>query len=187
MSDHPSLRNHFLIAMPGLADPNFSHTVTYICDHNDEGALGIVINRPMELTLGEVLEHMEIQHSDHVDPSVAVYLGGPVQSERGFLLHTPVGAWSSSLCVTDDIALTTSRDILTSIAHGEGPRDYLLALGYAGWGAGQLEHEIAQNAWLSGPADTQILFKMATDERWAAAAGLLGVDLNLLTSEAGHA
>ncbi len=185
--DAPSLRNHFLIAMPTLADPNFSHTVTYICEHNEEGALGIVINRPMDLTLGEVLDHMEIQPSEHVDVTTPVYVGGPVQSERGFVLHTPAGAWNSSLSVTDDIALTTSRDVITAVAHGEGPRKYLLALGYAGWGAGQLEHEISQNAWLSGPADNRILFELPVEERWEAAAALLGVDLNLLSSEAGHA
>ena len=187
MSDAPSLRNHFLIAMPTLADPNFAHTVTYICEHNEDGALGIVINRPMDLTLGEVLDHMEIQPSDKVDVQVPVFVGGPVQPERGFVLHTPAGAWNSSLSVTDDIALTTSRDVITAVAHGEGPREYLLALGYAGWGAGQLEHEISQNAWLSGPADSHILFEVPVEERWGAAAALLGVDLNLLSSEAGHA
>jgi len=187
MNDTASLRNHFLIAMPQLADPNFSHTVTYICEHNAEGALGIVINRPLEITLGDVLQHMQIQPGEHVDTAAPIYGGGPVQTERGFVLHRPVGAWTSTLPVTADIALTTSRDIMTAIGHGEGPRDFLLALGYAGWGAGQLEEEMAQNAWLSGPADPAILFDLPVEERWGAAAALIGVDLTLLSSETGHA
>jgi len=187
MPETENLTNHFLIAMPALADPNFVHTVTYICEHNEEGAMGIVISRPTDLTLGEVLDHLEIAPSDSADVSVPVYSGGPVQTDRGFVIHTPVGAWESSLAVTDDIAVTTSRDILTAIAHHEGPSRYLLALGYAGWGAGQLEQEMADNAWLSGPADDAILFDTAADERWQKAASLLGVDLNLLSSEVGHA
>ncbi len=187
MTETPSLRNHFLIAMPALADPNFAHTVTYICEHNPEGALGIVINRPMDISLGDVLNHMKIQPGEHVDTAVPVYTGGPVQPERGFVLHQPTGAWTSSLPITDDIALTTSRDIMTAIGHGEGPRQFLLALGYAGWGAGQLEQEIIDNAWLSGPADPAILFDLPVEERWAAAAALIGVDLTLLSSETGHA
>lgn len=187
MSDIPSLRNHFLIAMPALADPNFSHTVTYICEHNDEGAMGIVINRPMEVSLAEVLSQMEIEPSNALDTSVMVNDGGPVQPEHGFVVHTPVGAWESSMQITDDIALTTSRDILTAIGHAEGPAHYLIALGYAGWGPGQLEEEMAQNAWLSGPANNDILFDLPLGERWEAAARLLGVDVNLLSSDIGHA
>lgn len=187
MSDTASLHNHFLIAMPALADPNFAHTVTYMCEHNEEGALGIIINRPLELTLGEVLSHMQIEASASVDTTVPVFFGGPVQPERGFILHSPPGEWSSSLSITDDIALTTSRDVITAIAHGEGPKRFLLALGYAGWGAGQLEQEMADNAWLSGPADPRLLFEAPVEERWEAAAALLGIDLHLLSSEAGHA
>ncbi|MEW6646712.1 MAG: YqgE/AlgH family protein [Pseudomonadota bacterium] len=187
MTETASLRNHFLIAMPQLADPNFSHTVTYICEHNAEGALGIVINRPLDLTLGEVLQHMQIEPGERVDTAAPVFSGGPVQTERGFVLHRPVGAWTSTLPVTADIALTTSRDIMNAIGHGEGPQQFLLALGYAGWGAGQLEQEITQNAWLSGPADPAILFDLPVEERWGAAAALIGVDLTLLSSEAGHA
>lgn len=187
MTDTAYLRNHFLIAMPQLADPNFSHTVTYICEHNEEGALGIVINRPMDVSLGDVLQHMKIQAGERVDTAAPIYSGGPVQPERGFVLHRPVGAWTSSLPITDDIALTTSRDIMTAIGHGEGPKQFLLALGYAGWGAGQLEQEMADNAWLSGPADPGILFELPVEERWGAAAALIGVDLTLLSSETGHA
>lgn len=185
MSDF--LTDHFLIAMPTLADPNFTHTVTYICEHNSEGAMGIVINRPLELSLGDVLEHMEISAGGRVDTATSIYGGGPVQQEHGFVLHQPVGMWESSLAITDEIAVTTSRDILRAIAHGEGPQRYLVALGYAGWGAGQLEQEMADNAWLSGPADLDIIFETPFEQRWAEAAALLGVDLNLLSSDIGHA
>ena len=186
MNANDSLTNHFLIAMPALEDPNFSHTVTYICQHDEQGAMGIVCNRPQELTVREVLEHLEIPVSESLDADIPVYTGGPVQSEHGFVLHSPVGPWSASLQVTEDIALTTSLDILSAIAEGAGPPHYLLALGYAGWGAGQLEEEMAANAWLSGPADTTILFETPPQARWAAAAALLGVDLNLLSGEVGH-
>jgi putative transcriptional regulator len=187
MSQFASLANHFLIAMPAMADPHFSHTVTYICEHNDEGAMGIIINRPLPITLGEVLDQMHINPSSKLDISAPIHEGGPVRRENGFVIHTPVGAWENSLSITDDIALTTSLDILSAIAYREGPRRYLIALGYAGWGAGQLEQEMAQNAWLSGPADETILFDLPLEQRWQAAAALLGVDLNLLSSEVGHA
>jgi putative transcriptional regulator len=187
MSQFPSLSNHFLIAMPTLADPHFSHTVTYICEHNEEGALGIIINRPLPITLGEVLKQMKIIPSDSLDTDTPIHEGGPVRREHGFVIHTPAGAWDTSLFITDEIALSTSLDILSAIAHNEGPQRYFIALGYAGWGAGQLEQEMAQNAWLSGPADDTILFDMPLEQRWLAAAALLGVDLNLLSSEAGHA
>ncbi len=187
MNGATDLTNHFLIAMPQLADPNFFHTVTYICEHNADGALGIVINRQLELTLGEVLEHMQIQTTDLEIGDRPVYLGGPVQPERGFVLHTPNGSWDSTMAITDRIGITTSRDILAAIAEGGGPDSALVALGYAGWGAGQLEQELADNAWLSGPADEQILFQHPAEERWAAAAALLGVDLNLLSGDPGHA
>jgi len=187
MSSATSFRDHFLIAMPALSDPNFDHSVTYICEHNEEGAMGIIINRQMEITMEEVLGQMEIEPSNRFDTGQKIHEGGPVQLEHGFVLHTPVGAWESSLQVGDDIALTTSRDILSAIAHGEGPRHYLVALGYAGWGPGQLEQEMAANAWLSGPASKRILFELPIEERWAAAAALLGIDLNLLSSDIGHA
>ncbi len=187
MNPSSSLRNHFLIAMPTLADSNFSQTVTYICEHNDNGAMGLVINKPMDISLAEVLEQMEIEPSRRLDTSVAVHEGGPVHPEQGFVIHSPLGDWQSSLSTSPEIGLTTSRDILTAIAHGEGPTDYLIALGYAGWGPGQLEREITQNAWLSGPVSREILFGLPLENRWAAAAALLGVDLNLISSEFGHA
>ncbi len=179
--------NQFLIAMPALADPNFFHSVTYICEHNEDGAMGIVINRPLELKLGDVLNHMEIPVEDPRVATAQVFLGGPVQPERGFVLHRPPGAWDSMLQITPNLAITTSRDILNAIAQGDGPGDTLIALGYAGWGPGQLENEMAQNAWLSGPVDEAILFEASAATRWEAAAALMGVDLNLLSSDVGHA
>ncbi len=180
------LTNHFLIAMPQLADPNFSQTVTYVCEHNGEGALGIVINRPLELRLGEVLAQLDLKTESDAVAALPVYLGGPVQTDRGFVLHRGGGPWEGTLAVGDGIAVTSSRDILADIARGHGPRQLLVALGYAGWGAGQLEREIAENSWLSGPADPDILFETPDETRWAAAAARLGVDLSLLPGQAGH-
>jgi len=187
MRQQNQLTNHFLIAMPGLADPNFFHTVTYLCEHSEQGAMGLVINRPMDLQLADIFEQLEIKISDPTLSQVPVYMGGPVQGDRGFVLHNTDSEWDSTLRVTDEISVTTSMDILQAIAAGQGPAHTLVTLGYAGWGAGQLEEEMAQNAWLSGPARSDIIFKRASDQRWQAAADLLGVDLNLLSSEAGHA
>jgi putative transcriptional regulator len=187
MHDTDFLGNHFLIAMPKLADPNFFHTVTYLCEHNPEGALGIVINRPLQLTLREILQHMDLEPVTEAIGDQPIYLGGPVQQERGFVLHRPLGDWEATLPVSEEIGVTSSRDILTAIAAGQGPEQCLIALGYAGWGAGQLEQELAANAWLSGPADQRIVFDLPHEQRWEAAAARLGVDLNLLSGEAGHA
>ncbi len=187
MLERSYLTNHFLIAMPALADPNFARTVTYICEHNADGAMGIVINRPLELSLGDVLGHMDITTEKSHVAQMPVVLGGPVQRERGFVLHQPAGDWEATLKVTDAIAITTSRDILSAIAEDSGPERMLIALGYAGWGAGQLEQEMADNAWLSGPANAEILFGMPYTERWEAAVALLGVDLSNLSDEVGHA
>ncbi|MHB1528490.1 MAG: YqgE/AlgH family protein [Acidiferrobacteraceae bacterium] len=188
MSEVVSFSNHFLIAMPSLGDPNFFRTVTFICEHNSEGAMGIVINRPVDdLSLKDVFEQMDIAVEHDKFDHIAVHLGGPVQSNRGFVLHEPIGRWESTLPVTDTVGISTSRDILDAIAHDRGPTRYLLALGYAGWGAGQLEQEISENAWLSGPASREILFDTPAKTRWQAAARLLGVDFALLSEEAGHA
>jgi putative transcriptional regulator len=183
-----SLKNQFLIAMPGLEDPNFSRTVTYICDHDEHGAMGIVINRPSGLQLADVLEHMGIEASDPQAGEQIVYLGGPVEEERGFVLHSPNdGDWKSSIDITDQVGITTSKDILEALARGAGPARTLVALGYAGWSAGQLEQELQQNAWLSGPAETRVLFDLPPEQRWEAAARLLGVDMALISTDAGHA
>lgn len=182
-----SLTNHFLIAMPGLQDPNFARTVTYVCEHTDQGAMGIVINRPLDVTLGELLAQLEITVAQSRVRQIPVYQGGPVQVDRGFVLHTAGPAFDSTLNITPDISVTTSRDVLEAIANDEGPEQTLIALGYAGWGGGQLEQEMSANAWLSGPASSDIIFQLTPSERWLAAAQLLGVDLNLLSGEAGHA
>lgn len=181
------LTNHFLIAMPGLQDPNFSRTVTYVCEHSEEGAMGIVINRPMEIQLGEVLNQLEIESPTEAISDAPVYLGGPVQTDRGFVIHDGAVNFDSTLTVTPDIRVTTSRDVLEAIADGRGPANRLVALGYAGWSGGQLEQEMIANAWLSGPANADVLFATPSALRWQAAAQLLGVDLNLLSAQAGHA
>jgi putative transcriptional regulator len=149
--------------------------------------MGIVINRPMNVDLGDVLEHMDIEAQDPVAARLPIFEGGPVQRERGFVIHRPIGEWDAMLTVSDDLGITTSRDILGAIAKGQGPHQVLIALGYAGWGAGQLEQELAENAWLSIPADDQIIFDTPPHKRWEAAAARLGVDLTLLSNEAGHA
>jgi putative transcriptional regulator len=182
-----SLSNHFLIAMPALSDPNFHHTTTYICEHNDDGALGLIINRPLELQLGDLLKYMDIKADNRDIATQRVFMGGPVQSDRGFVLHEPVGHWEATLQITEHTGVTSSRDILESIACGQGPEKSFITLGYAGWAAEQLEQEIAANAWLSGPASTRIVFDTPYEQRWEAAAALIGVDLNLLSGDAGHA
>lgn len=187
MSDVVSLRNHFLIAMPQLGDPNFFRTVTFICEHSSEGAMGIVINRPVDLSLHDIFQQMNIEAEPKRFDHVTVHLGGPVQSNRGFVLHEPLGNWESTLPVTDTLGISTSRDVLDAIAKGQGPSHYLLALGYAGWGAGQLEQEMAHNAWLSGPASSEVLFETPIAARWRAAAEGLGIDLTMLSEEVGHA
>ena len=187
MTETESLKNQLLIAMPSLEDPNFSRTVTYICEHSEQGAMGIVLNRPTDLSLADVLKHMDIEGGLGDAGEQMVYLGGPVEEERGFVLHSHTSPWNSTLAVNENISVTTSRDILEAMARGDGPDHTLVALGYAGWGAGQLERELQENAWLSGPADQSILFVLPPDQRWEAAAQLLGVDVNLLSSEAGHA
>jgi putative transcriptional regulator len=181
------LTNQFLIAMPGLEDPNFYHSVTYICEHNAEGALGLVVNRPLDMQLGEILQHIHVEDAQPEARQIPVHLGGPVQQDRGFVLHEPLGDWEATLKVTDTIGITSSIDILHAIARTEGPERLLVTLGYAGWGAGQLERELADNAWLSGPADPEILFRTPDEERWRAAAASLGVNLDLLSGDAGHA
>lgn len=181
------LRNQFLLAMPSLADPHFQRTLTYLCDHTEHGAMGVVVNRPMALTIGEILQHLGIEPTDHTIAQRPVHYGGPVEPERGFVLHSPPGDWEGSMALTDELALTTSRDILAALARGEGPAQSLLTLGYSGWGAGQLEDEIVNNAWLTGPAHPDILFDMPAEDRLTAAAARMGIDLSRLSSDAGHA
>lgn len=187
LDPNADLTNHFLIAMPTLADPNFHHTVTYMCDHNPEGAMGLVINRPMGMGMGELFRYLNITDYDINLDDIPVYQGGPVQTDRGFVLHTPSGNWEATMNVATNIALTMSQDIIEAIAHGEGPSQYIIALGYAGWGRGQLEQELASNAWLNGPAESSIIFDKPVEHRWNASAALLGVDISQLSNDVGHA
>lgn len=185
--DNANFTDHFLIAMPKMLDPNFTGTLTYICDHGDQGALGVVVNRPIELNLESLFSQIGLDLvSEHLRQE-PVYYGGPVQVERGFVLHRPVGAWGSTLSVRDRVGLTTSKDILEATARNEGPAEILVTLGYAGWGPGQLEDEIKQNAWLTVPADPQVIFGYPAAARLNAAMRLLGIDLSMLSEEAGHA
>ena len=173
--------------MPSLTDSMFAHSVTYVCEHSDQGAMGIVINQPMGIPLREILDHLHVENpSAHLDDPVMA--GGPVQTDRGFVLHRSSDLrWESTIVITDEISLTTSRDILDSMAHADGPTDSLVALGYAGWSAGQLEDEIAANAWLTLPADSAIIFSVPIEQRLNAAAAKLGVNMALISSSAGHA
>jgi len=186
MSPDDYLKHQFLVAMPSLEDENFTHTVSLLCEHNDDGAIGLVINRPTDLKLSEMMDQMELEHEGLADEAI-VFWGGPVQPERGFVVHRQPGGWESSMEVSNGLYITTSRDILRAIGLGEGPHDYIVVLGYAGWGAGQLESEILHNAWLNTPVDEQILFKTPVRDRWQAATRLLGVDVTQLASGAGHA
>ena len=181
-----SLCDHFLIAMPSMHGSIFAHSVTYICEHSSEGAMGIVINNPMPMMLHEIFAqmHMSVAENQGHQPVVA---GGPVQKERGFVLHSSETEWHSTLKISADLSLTASRDIIAAIAEGQGPAEYLVALGYAGWGEGQLEAEIAENAWLTVPANKHIIFNTPFEQRWTAAAQALGIDVNLISNVAGHA
>ncbi|MEA5445258.1 YqgE/AlgH family protein [Gammaproteobacteria bacterium AB-CW1] len=188
MANPDYLNGHFLIAMPALGDPNFHHTVTLICEHGPEGALGIIINRPLEdIHLGDVLEQLELGEAQTGIGNQPLFQGGPVEQERGFVVHQPLGDWEASLDLGNDLGVTSSRDILAAIADGKGPEKSFVALGYAGWGAGQLEQEISENAWLSSPAEARILFDVPPAQRWRESARAMGVDLSRLSDQSGHA
>ncbi len=181
------LTDHFLIAMPALQDGVFAGTLTYICEHNENGALGIVVNRPISLTLGEMFNQINIALDQPRFAKMPVHFGGPVQTERGFVLHDTPGNWESTLRINDKIALTTSKDILEAMGAGSGPQNVIVTLGYAGWDQGQLEHEMSENTWLTVPASEHILFELPPEERLAAAMSLLGVNYASLVEDAGHA
>jgi len=182
-----TLRDHFLIAMPTMGDPNFNGTVTYLCKHDDQGALGIVINRPMDMRLGEIFKQLALKVQVPELEMQAVLSGGPVQPDRGFVLHQSEQTFDSTIDPTAAIKITVSQDVLASLAAGQGPVPAMVALGYAGWDAGQLESELAANAWLSAPADATIIFDTPTEQRWPRAAGLLGIDIHQIANYAGHA
>lgn len=182
-----SLTNQLLIAMPSLLDPNFAQTVTLICEHTERGALGIVLNKPLPMQLSDVLSQMKLEASSEDIAAQPVLRGGPVNTDRGFVLHRPGGHWDHTHKVSDAIQVTTSRDVLAAMARGEGPGDALIALGYAGWEAGQLEREIRENAWTSMPVDARVVFELPFEERWMGAWRLLGIDVERLSLVAGHA
>ena len=179
--------HHFLIAMPAMADSIFAKSLTYICEHNEQGALGIIVNRPISLTLGDLFAQIQAPLSKPELKNVPVYFGGPVQTDRGFVLHEPMGQWQSTLPINDQVGLTTSKDILQAVGLGNGPSNLLVTLGYSGWTQGQLEQELAQNAWLSVPASAHIMFDLLPEERLPAAMALLGIDYASLSEDAGHA
>ncbi|XQW83960.1 YqgE/AlgH family protein [Thalassotalea piscium] len=182
-----SLENQLLIAMPSLGGSFFNRTVTYICEHNEEGAMGLIINLPVNVTLNELLSQLDTKKQNLPELEQLVLTGGPVSPDRGFVLHSPQSGWSSSLALSDDIMITTSKDILMALGTELSPPHYLVTLGYAGWGPGQLEQEIQENAWLTTPANSEILFETPIDQRWQKAAQQLGIDVAYLSSEIGHA
>ena len=181
------LTHHFLIAMPNMVDPYFAKSLTYICEHNEQGALGVVVNRPIDLSLQALFERINLQLEPPELHDIPVYFGGPVQTDRGFVLHQPVGEWHTTLKVRDSLGLTTSKDILEAVGRGSGPAKMLVTLGYSGWAAGQLEHELGQNAWLTVEAGEQIIFDLPAEEKLPAAMELLGVDFASLSEDTGHA
>ncbi len=190
--ENVNLSGHFLIAMPAMTDPYFARSVTFICEHNQNGAMGVVINRPIDMKLDALFEQINLQLENATLAQSVVYFGGPVQVDRGFVLHQPAGTWDSTIAIHGNTALTTSRDILEAVAQGQGPEKILVTLGYAGWAAGQLEQEMAQNAWLSvKPDDLQsqdkVIFDIPNEEKFTAAVALLGIDFAALSEEAGHA
>lgn len=182
-----NLTNHFLIAMPAMTDPFFAKSLTYVCEHNKQGAMGIVINRPISLNLSELFAQINMPLKPTELEDVPVHFGGPVQTDRGFVLHEPHGTWQSTMHISESVGLTTSKDILQAVGEGNGPQHLLVTLGYAGWSEGQLEQELAANAWLSVPATAHILFDIPAEEKFSAAMALLGVDFASLSEEAGHA
>jgi putative transcriptional regulator len=179
--------NHLLIALPALQDPNFSRTVALICQHDADGAMGVVVNRPSEYTFGDLLEQMNIVLRDERLRDRRVLAGGPVHPERGFVLHDGEGGWDSSLAISEGLYVTTSRDVLEAMATGDGPEHATVALGCAGWGKGQLERELTQHSWLTVPSESQLIFETPLDARWQAAAGRIGVDMMHIASHSGRA
>ncbi|MBX3619413.1 MAG: YqgE/AlgH family protein [Rhizobacter sp.] len=189
-----NLTNQFLIAMPGMADETFAGAVVYMCEHTDKGALGLVINKPIDIKLKNLFEKVELTLDREDLAEAPVYFGGPVQTERGFVLHEPLGGeegegghYNSSLQIPGGLEMTTSKDVLEALSHGAGPRKILVTLGYAGWSAGQLEEEIGRNGWITVSAAPEIIFDTPVEQRYDRALSLLGIDPRMLSQEAGHA
>lgn len=188
MTELVSLSNHLLIAVPSMTEGYFARSLTYVCEHNEQGAMGIVINQPSTMTLRQLLEQTDADlHVDDARAEQIILAGGPVNQERGFVLHSGAASWGSSLQLTKDIAVTTSRDILSAIGTNAGPSNAIIALGYAGWSAGQLEAEIQENTWLIVEADEEIMFHTPIHKRWQAAVNKLGIDVWQLAPGIGHA
>ncbi|MFK5913353.1 MAG: YqgE/AlgH family protein [Woeseiaceae bacterium] len=192
---HPetfTLANHFIIAMPTLDDPNFEKSVSYICEYNDEGAMGVIINQLADITFKELCDQLEIEILDSEVEEIPIFIGGPVEIDRGFILHSPIGDWESTLAVSNDVGLTMSKDIIQAIAEGYDsdnapPKHYMVILGYAGWSEEQIEYEISENVWLNVPANNDILFNTPIEKRWSAAAATLGINIQQLSTDIGHA
>lgn len=184
-----SLQNHFLIAMPSLKDTYFERSVIYLCEHDEKGAMGIMINRPVGIEVNELLQQMELDEEPAEVKSLGakVLIGGPVNPERGFVLHTPQEHWNNSQSLTEDLMLTTSRDVLSALGSKDAPEQFIVALGYAGWSRDQLEQELADNTWLSIPASQELLFSTKHDDRWQKATESLGFDIWQLSNQSGHA
>ncbi|HUX74185.1 MAG TPA: YqgE/AlgH family protein [Steroidobacteraceae bacterium] len=187
MSDSGYLTNQLLIAMPTMGDANFAQTVALVCDHGPRAAWGLILNKPLPMSMGEIFEQLAITIEDGPLTARKVLRGGPMQTDRGFVVHRAGGRWDSTLEVSESIHVTTSRDILAAIARGEGPAEAIVALGYAGWDGGQLEDEIRANAWLNAPVDAKIIFDLPFESRWAAAGRLLGVELSRISPISGNA
>lgn len=187
MNESSYLTNQLLIAMPAMGDPNFSQTVALICDHSPRGALGLIVNKPLPMRMNEIFQQLEIEISTGPLSEQQVLRGGPMQTDRGFVVHRAGGDWDSTLKVSEALHVTTSRDILAAMARGDGPAEAMVALGYAGWDGGQLESEIRANVWLSVPVDLPLIFELPFEARWEAAGRLLGVELSRISPMSGNA
>jgi len=187
MASTTSLAHHLLIAMPSQADPNFKRTVVYVCEHQAQGTVGLIINRPMLYPLSLVFDQLQIEALSAEQNHKPLLFGGPIQPERGFVIHRPFGDWRSSLALQDDVTVTTSNDIIRAIAQDHGPKDVLVTLGYVGWSENQLDHEVMDNIWLVCPYTSELLYDIPFEERWEYAGLTIGVHMNQLTSSVGHA
>ncbi|WP_367606383.1 YqgE/AlgH family protein [Legionella sp. W05-934-2] len=181
------LANHLLVAMPGLTDPNFAHSVVYICEHHQEGTVGLIINQPLQYHLGFIFDQMNIHATKEKQKRLPVLFGGPVQPERGFVIHRPSGLWRSSLNLKENVTVTTSDDIIKALAEDQGPSDVLITLGYAGWSKEQIDYEVKMNQWLVCPATSELLYEIPFEKRWEMAGQSIGVDMSQLSFQSGNA
>ncbi|EOD80532.1 UPF0301 protein YqgE [Grimontia indica] len=191
MEDTVNLKNHFLVAMPSMADERFQHSVVYMCEHNEDGAMGLVINQPINISIAKMLDQIEVEREQDVTHPVSldqpVLFGGPVSEDRGFVLHKNLKLYGSSIQLSDELTVTTSKDILSILGTTEEPEQFIVALGYAGWDAGQLEQELAENSWLTIEADPKVIFDTPINERWEKALKQMGIDALNLSADIGHA